>query len=201
MRKIIKLSLLLFLLLMLTSAQPAWARLGVGVNVGNIKVNEPLLSGGIYPVTKISVLNTGTESSDYGVGVSYRENQKEMKPPEEWFRFSPEKFELDQGEAQPVSIDLVIPVNAKAGDYFALVEGHPITKGKGLTIGIAAASKIRFTVKSSTLFWSILNRLTTWFENNMPYSAIAVGILLLAIVILVARRYLNISFRVEKKGK
>ena len=190
-----------FLVLLLGVAQPAWARLGVGVNVGNIEVNEPLLSGGIYDIATMSVINTGNETSDYGAGVSYRDKQKEMKPPEDWFRFSPARFELKPGRQEPVDISLTIPVNAKAGDYFALVEGHPIAGEKGLNIGIAAAAKLNFTVESSSLFWSIVNRLTTWFANNSPYSYIAAGVILLAIAILVIRRYIKLSFKIERKGK
>ncbi len=192
----------IFLLVMLlAAAQPAWARLGVGVNVGNIEVNEPLLSGGIYDIATMSVINTGNETSDYGLGVSYRDKQKEMKPPVEWFRFSPERFELKPGRQKPVEISLIVPVNAKAGDYFALVEGHPIADEKGLNIGIAAAAKINFTVESSSLFWSIVNRLTTWFTNNSPYSYIIAGVSLLAIVILIIRHYIKLSFKIERKGK
>lgn len=190
-----------FLVLLLAAAHPAWARLGVGVNVGNIEVNEPLLSGGIYDIATMSVINTGNETSDYGLGVSYRDKQKEMKPPKEWFRFSPTRFELKPGRQKPVEISLTIPVNAKAGDYFALVEGHPIAEGKGLNIGIAAATKFNFTVESSSLFWSIINRLTTWFANNSPYSYIVAGVILLAIAIFIIRRNLKLSFKIERKGK
>ena len=190
-----------FLVLLLAAAQPAWARLGVGVNVGNIEVNEPLLSGGIYDIATMSVINTGNETSDYGLGVSYRDKQKEMKPPEKWFRFSPARFELKPGRQKPVEISLTIPVNAKAGDYFALVEGHPIAGEKGLNIGIAAAAKINFTVESSSLFWSIINRRPPWFANNSPYSYVIAGVVLLAIVILIIRRYVKLSFSIERKGK
>ena len=187
--------------MVLLAAQPASARLGVGVNVGRIEVNEPLLSGGIYDIATMSVINTGNETSDYGVGVSYRDKQKEMKPPLEWFRFSPERFELKPGRQRAVDISLVIPVDAQAGDYFALVEGHPIAGDKGLNIGIAAASKLNFTVESSSLFWAVANRLTTWFGNNSPLSYIVVGAVLLVTAILIIRRYVRFSFRVERKGK
>lgn len=188
------------LFLVLLAAPPASARLGVGVNVGHIEVNEPLLSGGIYEIATMSVINTGNEAGDYGVGVSYRDNQKEMKPPQEWFRFSSEKFELKPGRQRAVDISLVIPVNAKAGDYFALVEGHPIAGAEGLSIGIAAAAKLNFTVESSSFFWAVANRLTTWFGNNAPYSYAFVGVIFLAIAILIIRRYVKFSFKVERKG-
>ena len=192
---------LLVLLLLLAVGQPAMARLGVGVNVGNIEVNETLLSGGLYKIATMSVINTGDEAGDYGVGVSYRSGQEELKPPEDWFRFSPAKFKLRPGQAKPVEISLIVPVNAKAGDYFALVEGHPIAKGKGLTVGIAAAAKMQFSIKSSSLFWSIYNRMASWFKTNAPYSFIGVLLVLLAVVTLIIRRYLRFSFRIERKGK
>ena len=180
---------------------PAAARLGVGINVGKIVVDEPLLSGGIYPITKMAVINTGDEAGSYELDVSYIEGQKELSPPKEWFSFKPKEFRLKPKQAREVEIGLVIPVQARAGDYFALVEAHPVVKKKAVTIGIAAAAKMSFSVNSSSLLWSIINRIVTWFTTNAPYSYIAAGVIAAAAVILLLRRFFRFSFRIERKGK
>lgn len=187
--------------LILLAAQTAWARLGVGINVGKIEVNEPLLSGGIYSVAKMSVINTGTEIADYGLGVSYMEKQAEKRPPKNWFAFSPSRFRLKPGAARTVDVSLIIPINANEGDYFALVEAHPIIEKKGVTIGIAAAAKAFFTVKSSSLLWSIINRLLTWFTTNAPYSYVGTALIVAAAVVLMLRRFFKFSLRIERKGE
>lgn len=193
--------IVLVALLMLFSAPAAWARLGVGINVGRIEVNEPLLSGGIYSVAKMSVINTGTQAADYGLGVSYMEKQAEKEPPKTWFAFSPSRFRLKPGAARTVEISLVIPVSAEAGDYFALVEAHPIIEKKGVNVGIAAAAKASFTVKSSSLLWSIINRLLTWFTTNAPYSYAAAALIVAAAVGLTLKRFFKFSLRIERKGE
>lgn len=198
MKKIFFLALVFFFLLIFTL--PASARLGVGINVGRIVVNEPLLSGGIYPVTRMAVINTGTEASDYEADISYLEGQKELKPPKEWFSFSPKRFHLKPRESKEIQISLTIPVNAREGKYFAFVEGHPVAKKKGVTIGIAAAAKMYFTVKSASLFWAIINRILTFFTTYAPYSYIILGIILLAILVFLFRRFFRISLRIERKG-
>ncbi len=188
--------LLVFLL-----AQPSSAKVGVGINLAKIKVNQPLYSGGSYNITKMTVLNTGTEPGWYRTDISYLERQKELRPPKSWYHFSPKNFYLKPGQAKEVQISLSIPISAQAGKYFALVRGRPTAKKGSLTIGVAAAAKMSFTVKSSSLWWSILNWISSRLKNYAPYSYIVLAIVGLAIILIIARRYLSISIKLEKKGK
>lgn len=190
----------LALVLPLVAAAPAVAKLGVGVNVGRIEVNEPLLSGGIYRIAKVGVINTGTEKATYEVDVSYLEDQKQLRPPKEWFSFKPKRLSLKPKDSEHVEVTVVLPVKAAPGKYFALIEAHPVIKKEAVTISIAAASKMSFTVESSSLFWSIINRVSSWLTANAPYTYIGLGILVLAIAVLIFRRFARISLRVERKG-
>jgi len=88
----------------------AFARIGVGVGVGKIEINKPLKPGGIYELPSLPVLNTGDESSDYGVSIEYHQDQPQMKPPQEWFSFEPASFHLEPGQVQNVAIKLNLPV-------------------------------------------------------------------------------------------
>lgn len=57
----------------------ALARIGVGVGIGKIVVDQPLKPGLIYTLPSLPVLNTGDEPAEYGVSIEYHEGQ-EMNP-------------------------------------------------------------------------------------------------------------------------
>lgn len=189
------------LIFCLLAASPALAKVGVGINLGRISVNQPLYAGGIYSLAKMTVINTGTESGNYQVDISYLEGQKQLKPAKNWFRFTPDQFNLKAGEARQVDIKLALPINARSGDYFAFVEGRPAAKKKGLSIGIAAAAKLTFAIKSSTLYWAVFNWITAALTSYAPYSYVLLGLISIAIIWLIIRRYFALSFRLERRGK
>ena len=199
--KIRNLALLTVLALVaaLSSASPSYAQTGVGVDIGKISVDEPLTPGGIYRLPSVGVINTGQEAGDYEVEVSYLHQQKELRPAQEWFTFEPKTFYLEPGQSQPVSISLSIPVNAKPGDYFASIEAHPIVKKTGVSSGVAAATKLYFTVKPASIFAAVVARVSTFFEPTAPTSYIVLGVAGLIGVIFLFRRFFHIRFRVERK--
>jgi len=187
------------ILILILASAPALAKVGVGINLGKIKVNKPLYAGGIYKLANMSVINTGTESGKYKLSISYLEGQKKLKPAEEWFKFTPEKFFLKPGQAKQVEIEMHLPINADAGRYFAFVEGRPTANKKGMSVGIAAAAKLTFTVKSSSLFWSIINRTKSIVTNLSPYSYLFMGLLALLLLAAIVRRYVAVSFSFKKR--
>jgi len=192
-------TILIALAFLFILAIPAFGKLGVGINVGRIEVNEPLLAGGSYDISKMSVINTGDETSDYTLDISFLEGQDELKPEKSWFRFKPKEFELEPGESKSVDINILLPLSAEAGNYFALVEAKPVSDDQGLSIGVAAAARFSFSVESSTLFWSIYNRIASLFTDYSPYSYILVGLVLVIIIWLILRRYLSFGVKLEKK--
>lgn len=196
-----KLALLIVfsLLLLLSGATPGYAQVGVGVSIAKIVVDDPVSPGEIYRLPSVGVMNTGQEAGEYEVAVFYHHEQKELRPPQDWFAFKPETFHLEPGESQSVAITLSIPVNAKPGDYFAYIEAHPISKETGVVIGIAAATKLYFTVKPANVFAGVVARVSAFFETTAPGSYIGLGILAVIVVILVSRRYFRVRFRVERR--
>jgi len=179
----------------------ALAKLGVGVNIGKIQVDQELKPGGIYKLPPVTVINTGDEKADYAVEVTYHAEQKELKPEQKWFFFYPKEFTLEPGKSQEVNISLHLPILAKPGDYFAYIEGHPIRKEGQVTIGIAAATKLYFKIVPSTWWQALYHKISTFFVANAPTSYIVLGILVLLGIIVVINRYyaLKIAFKVEKK--
>jgi len=180
-----------------------WAKIGVGVTTGKITVEEKLRPGIIYQLPALTIVNTGDEEGDYEAAVSYHQDQKELRPAQSWFAFSPEKFHLKPGEAQKVEIKLNLPIKIEPGEYFAYLEGHPVAKSESgqTTIGVAAAAKLYFTVLPANPVLGVYYKAASLWKLNQPWSSrIAVAISLL-IIYLAMKKYLGfqISFGKGKK--
>jgi hypothetical protein len=192
----------LFLLALTTMVNPAWARIGVGVNVGNIKVNEKLVPGRIVRLPSIGVINTGTKKQSYTLGTAYNQQQTELKVPLEWLRFSPQVFKLKPNKVQQVEITLDLPINAEPGRYFAYVEARPVYKDKkNVRIAVAAATKLYFTIKPANRFSALLWKLRSWWKEFWPYSGIGAALLALSSAGLVFKRFFKLRLGLERRGK
>ncbi len=177
----------------------SFAKLGVGVGLGKINIDETLSPGGIYRLPSLPVLNTGDEPADYEVEVTFLSEQEERRPEASWFSFNPQSFHLEPGKSQIVEVSLTLPVNARAGNYFAFLEAHPVKKAEGVTIGIAAATKLNFTVEPSGLLGAIIERIRSLLEQLQPIHYVLIGVVGLGILVLVGRRY--VEFRVGLKKR
>lgn len=156
--------------------------MGVGVGVGKIQVDQQLRPGMIYQLPIITVLNTGDESSSYSVRITHRSNQEQLVPPAEWFSFSPQTFRLEPGEVQSVQATLSIPLKAEPGNYFNFLEGFPVIENNsGATnIGIAAATKLYFTIAPANMVLGAYYRAASFWRNYQPWTnrlAIALAII------------------------
>ena len=165
--------------ILLLSPGTASAQVGVGVNVGKIQVDETVSPGGTYTLPSIGVVNTGHDPSEYSLRITYQFEQEALEPPEDWFSFKPDSFRLEPNQTQSVEIRLKLPLTARPGDYFAFIEAYPISTGGGggVTIGIAAATKLNFTVKPSNVFSAAFLWSFHRFRDSSPWSWIVVGIL------------------------
>lgn len=195
----ILISLIIVGLCFALGATSAFAKLGVGVGLGKVQIDDKLAPGGIYKLPSLPVINTGDEGADYEVEVTYLEGQTELRPDGTWFSFNPGRFTLEAGKSQLVEVTLTLPVNARPASYFAFLEAHPITKQEGVTIGIAAATKLNFTVRPSGVLGAAIERVRSLFESNKPASYTALGVLAGLLLIALGRRYLDI--RVGLKGQ
>ncbi len=162
------------------------ARIGVGVATGKIVVDQKLKPGFIYNLPPLTVLNTGDEPSDYGVSIQYHEGQENnplmgLKPEASWFTFEPANFHLNPGQAQQVKIQLALPIkNVRPGTYFCYLEANPFKKSvSGQTsIGVAAATKLYFTVEPANIFSGIYYRLISLAYHYYPWDLIVLIIIL-----------------------
>jgi len=180
------------------------AKIGVGVGIGRIQVDQPLKSGLIYSLPTFIVVNTGDEPSEYGVQVVYHENQKELRPAKEWFKFEPSQFHLEAGQTQQVRIKLTLPIRgAQPGDYFAFLQGRPIIKTEGgmTNVGIAAATKLYFTVAPANFLVGIYYRLASLFKLYSPWSYVISAIFIAALLLVLIRRFFSFNFGISFKKK
>lgn len=178
-------------------AAPVTADTGVGVDLAEINIDEILTAGNVYNLPAVGVMNTGDRTADYEVEITYMSEQEEMMPSADWFQFDPQRFSLEAGTSKKIGISLHIPQDASPGQYFALIEAHPVVEGGGATtIGIAAATKLRFSVSRDV---PVLTGIADFFRDHAPYSYIGLGLVVAVIVVLLLRRFFKFRLDVERR--
>ncbi len=177
------------------------AQLGVGIMPGIVQVDEPLLPGGRYNLPSLQVVNTGNVSSDYGVELASTAQQEQLQPPADFIILSPTSFHLEPGANQVVSLSLDIPLKAAPGNYLAYIEAHPVatSTGGGMQIGVAAATKLYFTVKPANVFVAVTNSIANFFTRNAPLSYIVPGVVALGLLVFFLRRHIKIDMKIARK--
>lgn len=182
MKKIIT----LLLLLSFVVPSMALARVGVGVGTGKVIMDIPLKAGSIYDIPTVTVINTGDETAEYEMDVTYHSDYEGNWPEKEWFEFSPNVFTLEPGKSQTVNVRLSLPVKAEPKDYYAFLEARPTKRpeshGGGASIGIAAAAKLEFSIDPSNVFEALYYRTATFFAINAPWSYIILAVVVVAIL-------------------
>ena len=191
-------NLIVLAIIVILLVQPCSAKVGVGVGTGRITVDELLMPGGTYKISSMSVINTGDEASNYSVKVTYLYEQKELRPPVEWVVFESKTFHLEPNEAEVVELRLNIPMNAEPGDYFCFLEAHPVTEGEGFRIGVAAASKLYFSVKPANIISAAFHKISSFIAATAPASYIFAIAALLIAAVMVLRKHISIEVRRKK---
>lgn len=201
MKKLL-ISLIFLLAFVIFLPNSVWAKIGVGVNTGKIQVDENLKAGMIYKLPSITVINTGDEPAEYETGITYHQDQPELLPDQDWFIFTPQEFHLEPGEGQLVEIKINLPLKMEPGNYFAYLEGRPIaTVKKGTTsLGVAAASKLYFTVVPANIFYAIYYKVVSFFKVYAPWPQ-RVGIAILIVsLLLIFKKFFNIQINLRRPG-
>lgn len=176
-----------------------YSKIGVGVGTGKIQVDDKLKPGLIYELPPLMVLNTGDESSEYGMSVTYHEKQTELAPLEKWFNFSPERFSLDPGKVQTVAVKLNLPLKVQPGNYFAYLEAHPLKKSQSenTSVGIAAATKLYFTVVPANFFQGIYYKIVSFWKIYSPWTNRAALVLGVILLFFFFKRFFNIQIKLK----
>lgn len=192
-KRIIPLLILLSLFLFLPSV--VLGSIGVGVGTGKIVVDEILKPGLSYTLPPITVFNTGDEPSEYYLSIDYSPREEKLKPLLEWFSFSPDSFFLEPEESKVVRVAVNIPTrNVEPGEYFAFVTAQPRSEKDyaGASVGVAAATKLYFTVESANWFQALGYRIKTIYMMYHPWNTIVLSFLLLIFLL----NYLRKRFKI-----
>jgi hypothetical protein len=177
------------------------AQIGVGVTPGTIRVDDPLLPGGRYSLPSLQVVNTGNVSSDYGVELASVAEQEELQPPASFIILSPTSFPLEPGARQVVSLSLDIPLKARPGRYLAYIEAHPTATsgGGGMQVGVAAATKLYFTVKPANVLVAITNFIANFLARTAPGSYLVLSVTVLGLLVFFLQRRIRVDIKVARK--
>lgn len=184
----------------IASYQYVQARVGVGVATGKIQLNEALKPGIVYDLPPLTVLNTGDEAHSYEVTIQYYETQDQLKPVADWFKFSPQTFNLEPGAGQAVNITITVPVKVQPGDYFAFLEGRPAKVASAETqVNVAAAAKLYFTIAPANFFQGLYYRTMSFIQRSAPWSYIVLVVVLLAAFIVLFKKYFTFNIGIGRK--
>lgn len=177
----------------------ASAKVGVGIGAGEIRLTETVKPGEIYTLPSLRIFNTGDETTTYGMGVAYHQDNPQMRPRKDWFVFSPATFTILPAGSQEVLITMIVPVKAGQGDYFAFLESGPVGTDKpGTTVGIAVATKLFFTVAPASIWQAVLHRVSAFFRMRSPWSWIGLGVTLFVVLVFLFRKFFSFNIGVKK---
>ncbi|GMX58424.1 MAG: hypothetical protein MCSN_0780 [Candidatus Microsyncoccus archaeolyticus] len=194
-----KLSFLVCFCVLLVCIFPSniYSKIGVGVGIGKIEVDESLKPGQIYNLPDLPVINTGDEPSGYQVSAEYRENVKELRPDKSWIKFYPTSLSLEPNSVQMVKVTIELPVNAKPGDYFVFLQAQPVKNnvidGGVSTVNIAAATKLYFTIAPANIFQAAYYRIEYFWNKFYPWDLVVICLIVLMILICAFRKNFNIK--------
>lgn len=191
-------SLATALILAALAAAPVTATRGVAVDLGKIEISSALAPGGTYKLPTLGVRNPGTEAAWFTLGAGGTGADGTLPLSQEWFSFSPARFQLQPGESVPVAIDLHLPAGVEPGHYEGLLRAELVPETTGAVVGAAAGARLSFEVKASGSVESHLRELLGllagvpgWFYGALVLSIAAVGLRVLS------RRF---SIRLERRA-
>jgi hypothetical protein len=190
--------LLVGLVALVASSTAAAADRGVALDLGKLEISQTLTPGGGYRLPPVGVRNPGDVRTTYRMVISSVQGQHDTSLPEAWFDFEPREFTLEPGETKRVSSRLSLPTGADPGRYGGLLAAQIVGDGGGAQVGAAAAARVRFEVESATLLGAWWYRVSTWFEDNAPWTWLVPAIF--ASVLAASLLRLRFAFRVERRA-
>lgn len=167
--------------LLLAFPAVAAASIGVGIQVGPVRLAQIAHAGQTYDLPPVYVVNTGTESETVSLAVKRLSKGTGRDVPAAWFQPRQTDVHLDAHQSATIDVQLAVPADAKPGRYFSDVVAHgsaSINAGQA-SLGVAAATKLQFTVAKAVPagFWSGLPSPLAWAGGAI---VLAGGALLLA---------------------
>ncbi len=183
-------------------ASDVFAKIGVGMGAGEIRVTEDIKPGGIYELPSLRVFNTGDEVATYGMNVAYHQDNPQHRPEKTWFTFEPSTFTLSPGQSEEIAVSMMVPVKALPGDYFAFLESGPVQiQSEGTSVGVAVATKLYFKIVPANIWQAILYRTSAFMQAHAPWSWVVFGVSLFVAFMYLFSRFFSLNISFKSKGK
>jgi hypothetical protein len=172
--------------------QTSDASVGVGVQASPVRLGSMAHRGERFALP-LDVVNTGSEAEAVSMRVERLSRGPGWDVPPSWIQFPGSAVQIAPGKAARVSLELVIPDRAKPGVYLSdiVVSGSATAQAGANNIGVAAATKLEFSVSSAPAPGGSSFPVWMWW-------AIA-GLLLLTVAVFGVRRS-GLRIRVERAG-
>lgn len=173
-----KLLLIVLTLACMSMADPANGEMSVALSPSRISVDAPVGQGDAVRLPSLSVSNRGDESAHFRVEVRSQPGQHEREPAAEWFSITPRQFELGPGDTQIAVVEMVVPQDAPADAYRAV-----LTAGTSDPDGGQGGAALRAAVGAPLLFevenrdFNFYDPVADIFQQLAPFSYAILGIL------------------------
>jgi hypothetical protein len=134
-----------------TFAQRSAASVGVGVQVGPVRLGTAAVRGESYALPPVYVVNTGTQAEAITVRVERLSHGPGRVVPPSWVRVTGPAVQLAPSASARIPLELAVPGLARPGSYRSdiVVTGSPAGAARTAGIGVAAATKLEFSVSSA----------------------------------------------------
>jgi hypothetical protein len=142
------LALPLALALLAVAPQVSRAGIGVGVQVGPVRLKTVAHPGGSYQLTPVYVVNTGTQTESVRVRVERLSHGSGRPVPPSWVQVTGPAVQLSPSKAAQIPLKLDVPGGARPGVYLSdiVVAGSAVASAGDANLGVAAATKLEFSV-------------------------------------------------------
>jgi hypothetical protein len=142
------LAVTLALVALATFAQSSDASIGVGVQVGPVRLGTVAHRGESYPLPPVYVVNTGTQAEAINVRVERLYHGPGLVVPPSWVSMTGPAVQLAPGHSARIPLQLDVPGRARPGGYMSdvVVTGSPGGAAGMAHIGVAAVTKLEFSV-------------------------------------------------------
>jgi hypothetical protein len=170
--------------------QTSDASVGVGVQASPVRLGSMAHRGERYALS-VDVVNTGTEAEAVGMRVERISRGPGRAVPPSWIQFAGPAVQIAPGKATRVSLELVVPGQAKPGEYLSdiVVSGSPAGQAGTERLGVAAVTKLEFSVSSAPAPEGSSVPVWMWWAIT--------GLLLLTVTVFGVRRS-GLRIRVER---
>jgi len=126
----------------------AGASIGIGIQMGPVRLPDVAHPGGSYWLPDVLVVNTGTQDEAVAIDVQRVSPGQGLTVPPSWVRQGGGPVTLAHDQSARIPLRLVVPSSAKPGTYFSdvIAKGSTGLAAGSANLGVAAATKLEFTI-------------------------------------------------------